>query len=120
MAGDDGDKVSGDGCSSSCAVETGWTCTGGTTDISWYMALKPVVMERIMEEIHVMMLTRRMAMGVRQHARLKLGTTALEAHQLKETTAMKYVGMASIWEYISVMMVTLLVEMVRFLWKFNV
>jgi cysteine-rich repeat protein len=26
---DDGNTVDGDGCSSSCTVETGWTCTGG-------------------------------------------------------------------------------------------
>jgi cysteine-rich repeat protein len=27
---DDGNLVSGDGCSSSCEVEPGWTCSGGT------------------------------------------------------------------------------------------
>jgi cysteine-rich repeat protein len=26
---DDGNTVDGDGCSSTCLVETGWTCTGG-------------------------------------------------------------------------------------------
>ena len=28
---DDGNKNSGDGCSSTCTVEIGWTCSGGTS-----------------------------------------------------------------------------------------
>lgn len=28
---DDSNQVDGDGCSMNCVVETGWTCTGGTT-----------------------------------------------------------------------------------------
>lgn len=27
---DDGNLVNGDGCSSSCTVENGWVCSGGT------------------------------------------------------------------------------------------
>ena len=27
---DDGNSVNSDGCSSICAVETGWTCTSGS------------------------------------------------------------------------------------------
>jgi cysteine-rich repeat protein len=28
---DDGDTDDGDGCSSTCTVETGWTCSGGSS-----------------------------------------------------------------------------------------
>ena len=28
---DDGNTASGDGCSSTCSIETGWSCTGGST-----------------------------------------------------------------------------------------
>ena len=31
LACDDGNLVSNDGCSSACAVEAGWTCSGGTS-----------------------------------------------------------------------------------------
>lgn len=27
---DDGNTLNGDGCSSTCKVEAGWTCSGGT------------------------------------------------------------------------------------------
>ena len=30
---DDGNFVDGDGCSSDCKIENGWTCTGGNTNI---------------------------------------------------------------------------------------
>ena len=28
---DDGNTISGDGCSASCYIEYGWTCVGGST-----------------------------------------------------------------------------------------
>ena len=31
---DDGNKVNGDGCSSDCHIEQGWTCSGGTSTSS--------------------------------------------------------------------------------------
>ena len=32
---DDGNGVDGDGCSSTCQVEEGWTCTSATCRTSW-------------------------------------------------------------------------------------
>lgn len=34
LACDDGNKLDGDGCSSNCNVETGWSCSGGSSNSS--------------------------------------------------------------------------------------